>query len=120
MVDDEPLARRNLTLLLSRDPDIASVKLPTLIFVTAYDEYALRAFEAGALDYLLKPFNDARFGRVLDRAKDRLVGWSGCSWLGENITGVRGRRSKGYRTVARGDRRRPRPPAHLRTRNGQY
>ena len=33
-----------------------------VIFVTAYDEYALRAFEAGALDYLLKPFDDARFG----------------------------------------------------------
>ncbi len=46
---------------------------PTIIFVTAYDEYALRAFEAGALDYLLKPFDDARFGRALDRAKERLA-----------------------------------------------
>jgi two-component system LytT family response regulator len=45
----------------------------TVIFVTAYDEYALRAFEAGALDYLLKPFDDARFGRALDRAKDKLA-----------------------------------------------
>jgi two-component system, LytTR family, response regulator len=45
----------------------------TIIFVTAYDEYALRAFEAGALDYLLKPFDDARFGRALDRAKDKLA-----------------------------------------------
>src|SRR5262244_2455824 len=42
---------------------------PTIIFVTAYDEYALRAFEAGALDYLMKPFDDARFRRALDRAK---------------------------------------------------
>ena len=33
-----------------------------VVFVTAYDQYALRAFEAGALDYLLKPFDDARFG----------------------------------------------------------
>jgi two-component system LytT family response regulator len=47
--------------------------LPTIIFVTAYDEYALRAFEAGALDYLVKPFDDARFGRALHRAKDRLA-----------------------------------------------
>lgn len=46
---------------------------PTIIFVTAYDEYALRAFEAGALDYLLKPFDDARFARALSRAKDRLA-----------------------------------------------
>lgn len=44
-----------------------------VIFVTAYDEYALRAFEAGALDYLLKPFDDARFRRALDRAKDKLA-----------------------------------------------
>jgi two-component system LytT family response regulator len=45
----------------------------TIIFVTAYDEYALRAFEAGALDYLLKPFDDARFKRALIRAKDKLA-----------------------------------------------
>ena len=41
--------------------------------MTAYDEYALRAFEAGALDYLLKPFDDARFGRALNRAKEKLA-----------------------------------------------
>jgi two-component system, LytTR family, response regulator len=46
---------------------------PVIIFVTAYDEYALRAFEAGALDYLLKPFDDARFHRALSRAKERLT-----------------------------------------------
>lgn len=39
--------------------------------MTAYDTYALRAFEAGALDYLLKPFDDARFHRALKRAKER-------------------------------------------------
>jgi two-component system LytT family response regulator len=42
-----------------------------IVFVTAYDEYALRAFEAGALDYLLKPFDDARFHRSCARAKGR-------------------------------------------------
>src|SRR5947209_3757759 len=46
---------------------------PAVVFVTAYDEYALRAFEAGALDYLLKPFDDARFSRALDRAKEKLA-----------------------------------------------
>jgi two-component system LytT family response regulator len=115
VVDDEEFARRNLTVLLRRDPDIGSIEecssgveavetirqwkpdlvfldvqmpecdgfdvlellgadLPqTIIFVTAYDEYALRAFEAGALDYLLKPFDDARFHRALHRAKDKLA-----------------------------------------------
>ena len=45
---------------------------PALVFVTAHDQYALRAFEAGALDYLLKPFSNARFGKALDRAKERV------------------------------------------------
>jgi two-component system, LytTR family, response regulator len=44
-----------------------------VVFVTAYDEYALRAFEAGVLDYLLKPFDDARFRVALGRAKERLA-----------------------------------------------
>jgi two-component system, LytTR family, response regulator len=115
VVDDEPLARRNVTVLVRSDPDIGSIEecgsgaeaievirrwkpdlvfldvqmpectgfdvlellgadLPhAVIFVTAHDEYALRAFEAGALDYLLKPFDDARFCRALNRAKDKLV-----------------------------------------------
>jgi len=115
VVDDEPLARRNVTVLLRDDPQIESVTEcgsgleavqiirqwqphlvfldvqmpecggfdvlellgtdlpPTVIFVTAYDEYALRAFEVGALDYLLKPFDDARFRRALHRAKDKLA-----------------------------------------------
>ena len=45
---------------------------PATVFVTAYDQYALRAFEAGALDYLLKPFDNARFERALHRAKQNL------------------------------------------------
>jgi two-component system LytT family response regulator len=54
--------------------ELLGADLPhAVIFVTAYDEYALRAFEAGALDYLLKPFDDARFGRALNRAKDKLA-----------------------------------------------
>jgi two-component system LytT family response regulator len=49
------------------------IDLPSaIVFVTAYDQYALRAFEAGALDYLLKPFDNARFELALSRAKQRI------------------------------------------------
>jgi two-component system, LytTR family, response regulator len=114
VVDDEPLARSNLSVLLRLDPEIESIREcgsgtqavaeirrnkpdllfldvqmpecdgfdvlellgtdlpPAVVFVTAYDEYALRAFEAGALDYLLKPFDNARFNRALERAKQRI------------------------------------------------
>jgi two-component system, LytTR family, response regulator len=44
---------------------------PVVVFVTAYDTYALRAFDAGALDYLLKPFDGARFQRMLSRVIER-------------------------------------------------
>ena len=114
IVDDEPLARTNLRLLLRQDadaeligecgsgmeavavireakPDLVflDVQMPecdgfdvlerlgsnlaaAVVFVTAYDQYALRAFEAGALDYLLKPFDDARFHLALKRAKEKV------------------------------------------------
>jgi two-component system LytT family response regulator len=48
-------------------------KLPRVIFVTAHDHYALRAFEVYALDYLLKPFDDERFEKSLSRAKEQLL-----------------------------------------------
>ncbi len=43
-----------------------------VVFVTAYDRYALRAFEVNAVDYLLKPFTEARFAQALERAERRL------------------------------------------------
>lgn len=46
--------------------------LPAVIFVTAYDQYAVKAFEYHALDYLLKPFDDDRFFAALDRAKQTI------------------------------------------------
>jgi two-component system LytT family response regulator len=115
VVDDEPLARSSVTLLLRRDPEIEvigecnsgaealqviplhrpdllflDVQMPecdgfdvlermgahlppVIVFVTAYDQYALRAFEAGALDYLLKPFDNERFFLAIARAKQKLA-----------------------------------------------
>jgi two-component system, LytTR family, response regulator len=49
------------------DPGI----LPSIVFVTAFDRYALRAFDVHAIDYLLKPFSRERFRRALDRVRDR-------------------------------------------------
>ena len=110
VVDDEPLARENIRVLLAADPQVEVVgecsgrdavamiarlrpdimfldiqmpdldgfalldlvgptAVPAVVFVTAFDQYALRAFEAHALDYLLKPFTDARFEAALARAK---------------------------------------------------
>ena len=45
---------------------------PVIVFVTAYDQYALRAFEVHALDYLLKPFDRERFDKALQRAKHQI------------------------------------------------
>lgn len=47
-------------------------RCPLVVFVTAYDQYAVRAFEVYALDYLLKPFDHERFEKALGRAKDQL------------------------------------------------
>ena len=114
IVDDEPLARRNLRLLLAKDPQIEildecrngreavkainslspdliflDIQMPemdgfdvlanvgpdqiqAIIFVTAFDQYALKAFDVHALDYLLKPFDDERFAHALTRAKAQI------------------------------------------------
>jgi two-component system LytT family response regulator len=118
IVDDEPLARERLRMLLQDEsgidvvgeagdaataaesiatlsPDLVFLdvqmpgatgfdvisavgadKMPMVIFVTAYDRYALRAFEVHALDYLLKPFDRDRFRHALGRARRQLDGRS--------------------------------------------
>jgi two-component system LytT family response regulator len=54
--------------------NVGAENMPATIFVTAYDRYAIRAFEANALDYLLKPFSDERFEQALERARKRVSG----------------------------------------------
>lgn len=51
---------------------IGAAQMPLTVFVTAFDQHAIRAFEANALDYLLKPFSDERFEATMTRAKARL------------------------------------------------
>ena len=55
--------------LLERDE---ADRMPQIIFATAFDQYAVRAFDVNAIDYLLKPFDRARVMQALDRARQRL------------------------------------------------
>jgi len=114
LVDDEPLAREGLRLLLERDAEVAAIseakngreaveairgnrpdvvfldvqmpemggfevvqevgaeRMPAVVFVTAHDRYAIQAFEINAIDYLLKPVTEERFGKAMARVKARL------------------------------------------------
>jgi two-component system, LytTR family, response regulator len=66
--------------------EMLGADLPSaIIFVTAYDQFALRAFDAGALDYLLKPFDNERFERALARAKQKIHGESRLSKKPERL-----------------------------------
>ncbi len=52
--------------------DVAVERFPVVVFVTAFDEYAVKAFEVNALDYLLKPFDEERFETALQRARGQI------------------------------------------------
>ena len=56
---------------------IGAVHMPAIVFVTAYEQYAVRAFEANAVDYLVKPFSRERFANSLARVKQRLSARNG-------------------------------------------
>lgn len=83
-IDEE---RPDLVFLDIQMPDLNGVEIvealavsehvPAVIFATAHDEYAVRAFEVSAIDYLLKPFDRDRFDRSLERARKSLPGNSG-------------------------------------------
>lgn len=59
--------------------EIGAERMPAVIFVTAYEQYAVRAFETNAVDYLVKPFSRDRFAATLRRAKARLQAANGDS-----------------------------------------
>ena len=65
---------------------IASQRMPAIIFVTAYDQYALKAFEVHAVDYLLKPFNRARLQKTVAHAKTLLGRMPGEGINGQLLT----------------------------------
>jgi two-component system LytT family response regulator len=121
IVDDEPLARRELRRLLAAHPEVKVVgeagsaaeaekaiatlapelmfldiqmpqrtgfqlletleDAPQIVFTTAYDEFALHAFEVGAIDYLLKPIAPARLAAALGRVSERTASAAPDSWL---------------------------------------
>ncbi len=56
---------------------VGAARMPATVFVTAYEQYAVKAFEANAVDYLVKPFSRERFAATLQRAKTRLSAASG-------------------------------------------
>ena len=67
--------------------EVGADNMPPVIFVTAYDQFAVRAFETSALDYLLKPFDEERFDRALQRARDTLAR-SGGQGLDERLVAL--------------------------------
>ncbi len=53
--------------------EVGREEMPVTVFVTAYDQYAIKAFDLAAVDYLLKPFDDERFEEAFERARTRIV-----------------------------------------------
>ena len=143
IVDDEPLARQRIALLLKEEPDIQLIgecgsgaealtvierdlpallfldvqmpemdgfallsaisppQLPVVIFVTAFNQHALKAFEVQALDYLLKPFTTARFRETVQRARGRLATQPKDDSLAKAIMALAGRSPTGDNYLTR-------------------
>ena len=60
-------------------PDSSTWQLPHFVFATAYDQYAVRAFDVNAVDYLLKPFDRTRVDKALERVRGRMTGGAGAA-----------------------------------------
>ena len=89
---------------------IGAERMPAVVFVTAYDEFALRAFDALAIDYLLKPIDDERFARALERVRRRLQERTE-SAIGRRMTALlRERQGDGASTLPDEDAPRPAAP----------
>ncbi len=143
IVDDEPLARQRIALLLQPELDIQVIgecgsggealavierespellfldvqmpgldgfgllaelppsQLPAVIFVTAFNQHALKAFEVQALDYLLKPFTTARFRETVQRARHRLAASPRDDSLAKAILALAGRSPDGSNYLTR-------------------
>jgi two-component system, LytTR family, response regulator len=72
--------------------EVGPDQMPLTVFITAHDEHALRAFEADAIDYILKPFDRSRFFAAFDRAARRLTERRTTEWAGRLST-LLGRRT---------------------------
>jgi two-component system LytT family response regulator/two-component system response regulator LytT len=63
-------------------------RMPQVVFATAYDQYAVRAFDVNAVDYLLKPFDRNRILQALERTRARLLDAAGSEWNSANASAV--------------------------------
>jgi two-component system LytT family response regulator len=68
-LDKIAACRPDLVLLDLQMPGMGGLSMPVIVIVTAYDKYALQAFDAGAIDYLLKPVGQDRLAEAVERAK---------------------------------------------------
>jgi len=83
---------------------VGADRMPPVVFVTAYDEHAVRAFEVCALDYLLKPVDRERFERALDRARTQIRSGAPGAWNRRFLSllgSVRSSRSPSDRLIVR-------------------
>ncbi len=72
-------------------------RVPAVVFITAYEHYALHAFEIGAVDYLHKPVTRSRFAAAVERARERLAARSAAHWRALVTAAATAERSRGLR-----------------------